>query len=478
MVELTLIEEAVQANHERRCRIKAAWEAYEGNLPKPLKVAPGDFDDNCLIPLGQVVVNKGVAFLFPEGVKFELETETDGAETEADRWLDKAWKANRFATTLMNLGINGGVCGDVFLRLVPRPEYPRVVVMDTADVDVIWEEDDIECERAFVYQRTTGASQGNEPVVKRTVFYNEGTPERQRWSITEYESRERGNTFTQVGPVVMWPYPWAPIVHCQNLPQPNVYYGYSDLEPCVVGLNNSVNFVETNTGRIIRFHAHPLPVVEGASAPRAAPGAVHGGRVPGQLEVGPDKVLYLPQGTIKNLEMQSDLASSQNQAERLLDRYFEATRVPRVATGKLDSIGQLSGLALKLLYGPLLEKTGTKRVLYGEMLCEVSRRMLEMGGKAKGAAVVIHFPDPLPANEKEAADTAAVKNDLGVSRHTLLQELGYDPETEEQKRQQERETDAELGSKLLDDFNAGREGANPDEQRPPTGNPATAPPNR
>lgn len=485
MLELKLIEDAHQADHERRCRISDAWRAYEGDLPKPLKVAPGDPDDNTRIPLGQVVVNKGVSFLFPDGVKFELEKEEGAAdvESEAERWLDKAWKANRLGSTLLMLGINGGVCGDAFLRLLPGREYPRVVVLDPQCCFVIWDDDDITQEKAFIIRQNAGAKDG--AYIKQQVIQNEGTPEAPRWTITEYVNKLAGRwsiatVWEQVGPAIVWRWPWAPVLHCQNLPCPNSYYGYSDLEPAVNALNQAVNFVETNTGRIIRFHAHPQTVVTGSPAPRqpANPVAAAAAGQAGKLEIGPNKVWYLAQGDVKNLEMQSDLASSQAHAERLLDRYYETTRVPRVATGKLDSIGQLSGLALKLLFGPLLEKTEQKRPLYGEMLQECCARMLEMGGKGEGASIVTHWPSPLPSNKKEEADTASVLNDLGVSKHTLIQELGYDPETEQQKREAERETDMQLGDRLLQDFNAGRNGASPDVQQQQQRNPSPPAPNR
>ena len=72
--------------------------------------------------------------------------------------------------------------------------------------------------------------------------------------------------------------------------------------------------------------------------------------------------------------MQSDLTSSLAYYARLKEALHEVSRVPEVATGKLESTGALSGVALQLLYGPLVQATEAKRLTYGEMLTELNLR--------------------------------------------------------------------------------------------------------
>lgn len=58
--------------------------------------------------------------------------------------------------------------------------------------------------------------------------------------------------------------------------------------------------------------------------------------------------------------MQGDLSDSIEYAERLKRDLHETSRVPEVATGKLDSAAGLSGVALQILYQPLTQKTNAK----------------------------------------------------------------------------------------------------------------------
>lgn len=57
------------------------------------------------------------------------------------------------------------------------------------------------------------------------------------------------------------------------------------------------------------------------------------------------------------------------------------------------------------------------------------------------ATVEITWESPEPVAEKDALESAMMKLSLGVSRHTLLGELGYDPDREEVKRAAERAED-------------------------------------
>lgn len=445
MIAQLQLEHAHQADHERRLRIMQAWRAYEGDLPKPLKVEPGEVDDNIRLPLGQVVVNKGVSFLFPEGISFEVD---GAAASEANTWLTQCWEANRLMTTLLQTGINGAVCGDVFLKIKPGKPFPRVIVLDPADVTVHTEEDDYQQVLAYVLQWNTVSRTTGKPIVRRQVIEHE-SPDAPRWSVSDYEQNGANWILLQE---TTWHYPWAPIVHCQNLPCPNAFHGYSDLEPSVLHVNNALNFVVSNTGRIIRFHAHPLTVATGVG--------------PGDLVTKIGQMLKLAnvQATVKNLEMESDLGSSLTFARDLKSFFHEISRIPEVATGKVEDLGQLSGLALQILYQPLLEKTRDKRVLYGEMLRTLNRRLLELGGKGKDHVVKTHWPPVLPSDPKGDAETALLHSQLGVSDDTLQTRLGFDPEDEKKKKAEERKNAGAVGADLLRQFDRGRGSANPDDE--------------
>lgn len=102
-----------------------------------------------------------------------------------------------------------------------------------------------------------------------------------------------------------------------------------------------------------------------------------------------------------------------------------------MTTGKFDNIGQLSGLALDILYGPLLQRTQVKRRTYGDMLAELNRRLLAFGGFGEENEVATHWPELLPSDAQGEAQTLQTHQDMGiVSRETIQAKLGYNAETE------------------------------------------------
>src|SRR5690606_17095649 len=112
-----------------------------------------------------------------------------------------------------------------------------------------------------------------------------------------------------------------------------------------------------------------------------------------------------------------DLAGTLNYQHLLHEAFHEITRLPTVAAGKLEQTGQLSGVALSILYGPLVELTEAKRRSYGPMLCELGRRVLELSG-IRGVTPTVPWPEVVPHDpEGEAAMYEAHKR-LGVSKHT------------------------------------------------------------
>jgi hypothetical protein len=121
-------------------------------------------------------------------------------------------------------------------------------------------------------------------------------------------------------------------------------------------------------------------------------------------------------------------------------------------TGKLEGTGALSGVALRILYGPLEEKTQSKRLTYGEMLIELCRRLLEMGGFGSENIVTIEWPAIVPANEVEEREVAIMDEQLGASKDTLLTRLGYDADEEKEKRDAQG---ADMADQLLTAFDRG-----------------------
>lgn len=433
------VQEQTVEERARLARYQTAWDAYFGNMPDPLKVKPGQANDNVKVNYARLIVDVGASDLFGEEPKFDLDPDSN-EPSPAQIWLDECWRRNRKQILLQKAAINGGVCGHVFLKIVPRVgDVPRLILLSPEYVSVVTDPDDIDQVWRYIIQYTARDPQTGKPLTIRQVIERDDAG---RWTVIDQVSRNRGAWETRQS--IAWPYSWPPIIDCQNLPSPNEYYGIADIEEDVLSLNGAYNFALSNTQRIIRFHAHPKTWGRGFTAK--------------ELNIGVDDTIILqsPTAELHNLEMQGDLSSSIEYGERLKRGLHETSRTPEVATGKLDSTAGLSGVALQILFQPLTQKTSGKRLTYGEMLIELNRRLCEMGGFGRGGLCSILWGELRPTSALEERQVLLLDKQLGASQDTLLHKAGYDPDAEREKREQEA-TGVDLADQLLGAFDRGQE---------------------
>jgi hypothetical protein len=399
---------------DKQLNIGLWWNYYNGVHRKMLKARHG-IDDNLTVNLVRLAVDKVVSYLFGKGLHFEV-----GAEgmDEQDAYLVDVWGANRQSLLLQQVGTSGAVAGHVFLKIL-EGDPPRLINLDPSVIQVGVNPDDYTEVRAFRMEWLSRDSSG-EKIKRIQVIARENE---QAWSITDSVQRvDAPNQATVVNQVV-WKYPFAPIVHCQNLPRPFEFYGVSDVEQ-LIALQDTVNFTVSNIGKILRLHGHPKTIGSGFTAK--------------ELQTSPDEMFILPSPDAKvyNLEMQSDLSSSIEFYKRLIEAWHEIARIPTVSAGNLDNVGSLSGVALRILYEPLIELVESKRETYGAMLVELNQNLLAMrfGGAPGDYSVRVVWSELLPRNMTEEAQVALLKQQIGVSQETLLRELGYDPELEARRR--------------------------------------------
>lgn len=388
----------------RQERIASAWRAYYGEAPRPLKTARGEPDDNVTLNYARLVVDQGVSFLMGRGPTFEVDDERAGA------WLDAVWEANHRAALLHHLALNGAIAGQAFLDIsVPAKGLPRLTATDPQAVTIRHEPDDVDGAVGIEVAWHGIDPITGRPVARRRLMERKGAG----WSIRDEESVGDSALWRLVSSS-RWPYPWPPLAWCRNLPAPNSLWGVSDLEPDILGVCRSMDFVLSNMARILRYHAHPRTIGTGFVADTI------GG------SVDDITVLPSPEARIYNLEMQGDLGSSVELYRRLKEAFHELARSPQVAAGHAEGLGQSSGVALQVLYQPLVEKTRTKQMLYGDLLAATSRRLLEIGGFGPAVSVRVHWPALLPVDPRAEAETALLHQQLGADPAMLRQRLGID----------------------------------------------------
>lgn len=432
--------EAVQEDEATRLtRYRAAWEAYEADYPKPLAIRPRpgrtSVDDNVLLGWASEVVDTSVTWLFKDDLTFDVYDPAnpdaiDSPEVaEAQRWLAEVWAHNSKMTTLQKLGINGAVCGHAYLRIRPietaeqaafraTPELIRLQALDPANVTVTWDQDDIG--RAVRYDvEWIALDPSGEPFVRRTRVELLDS----NWWMFDERSTMEGDWYPIAEPV-QWPFPWSPVADCQNLVAPNVYYGNPDLDPLLVQLVKAAIARASDLARTHRLHAHPQPYAKGMTPQQAA-----------MISLGIDQLAALPnpEAELAFLEIGSDASTSLEFLRWLKEQVREHARIPEVAGGKIDNAGSLSGVALNILFQPLLSKTEQKRRTYGELIDATNRHLLQLAGWDSYRAR-IQWPELLPSDPKAEAETALLKEQLGVSTETLVGEMGYDAATEQARR--------------------------------------------
>lgn len=437
-----LLEATAEADRRRWQRIHRAWQIYRGDQPKPLRVLPGEPDDNIRLNLSGLVVDTGVDALFGQDIRIEV-MDGESVDDDATAYIHGVLDRNREMLLFQLAATNGAVAGQSALRILPVPEgapvgsLPRVIAVDPEMLRVVWSPDDVGVVEAYVLQWLAVDERGK-TYGKRQVIQRDGS----EWQIIDQESRDaQGAKWVTVPDgVTRWRFPWAPIIDTQNLPEPNAYWGRPDLTEDVLETQLAINRVLSNAARVQRIHGHPKVVAKGVGD--------------GDLDVGPDEAIVLPDtdSEVSLLEPKATVADHIELFKTVKSALHEISRVPEITAGKLDNVGQLSGLALKILYGPLVRKTEVKRRLYGAMVTELASRLMDMGGLGYPENVEIRWPEIIPDDPIMEATAAEALQRAGVSVATTIGEMGYDPELEAEQRAQDQ---TNIGAALLTAFDRG-----------------------
>ena len=469
-------EDVIKAEQARRAVIREAWKYYDGWHASPLKVTPGQRDDNILLNFCRVLVNDSVAWLFghPEtGVlKFAVDAPTvpdavedaeireDGTDTPLEKaiaLLERVYTASGGFAFFQRWGMHGTLAGHSFVKLVPRKAPgtatgalltldestpARLVVLDPEQVAVMTDPADTTRPMAFkVEWERTLAENGRKTVyLYRQLVVRTSEEEPEAWVIADFRAKKlKKRTWELVNGPFAWPYAWCPIVDTPNLLHGKNYWGITDLED-VTRVNDAINFSASNTGRILKFHGHPKTIATGVPADGIVPTAV-------------DDLWAVdaPDAKVYNLEMQSDLSAAQNFVDMLRMAFWTIGRGLDLSVFK-DRIGQVTNFGLRILAHRALTKNGDKRVLYGQALKQINAHLLEMGGLT-GYTTTTTWPDPLPADPQTEVSTQEAERRLGVvSKQTIAEERGRSWEVERARMEEEQKNSMNLGQFLTDQF--------------------------
>ena len=396
--------EYIEDSRTRLARYRQAWDFYLGNQ------YDDPFDEGelkTIVNFTQLVADIGVDWRLAKGWSV---TCSSGNALIAEM-LNTIWESNYRMTTCQSLGLMGAVTGDTFLMVFVETkengkELPKAQ----------WRIRLLPLNPAFCFPLFNPTSPGDllsiliqcpilEPETsERKLFSMQMTPT--SWTIWHDDVK----IATKPNPLGT-----VPVVHIRNFINPISCFGISDIQS-IVPLNSAYNDVQNVIRRVLAYHAEPTTVVYGAKV--------------GDMERGAKRVWSgLPaDARVENLALNAELVEARNSANDYRDLIAQLSRIPKnLFTGDFSAISNTSGLALQLMFGPLLDKTERRRRNYSDGFAKVNRLILMVAERILGIdvsiladfpesryAMVTKFTSPLPFDEKGALDAAQMKLNMRI----------------------------------------------------------------
>jgi hypothetical protein len=377
-------------------------------------------------------------FTFARGAHFKAPDQT---EAIVPALLKRVWEVdNNKESILWEMGQQGGVSGDCFVKVAWDPEYVdpagqfhpgrvRILPLNSAYCFPEWHPHDRERMIRFKlkYRFWGTAPEGTRQVYTYTEILTEET-------IEEYVNDELIDQRPNPLGVI-------PVVHIPNVRVSGSPWGLSDISD-IIGLNREYNEKSLEVSDIINYHAAPVTIITGAKA--------------SNLEKGPKKVWSLPQkeATAFNLEGgTAAIPAALEYLEGIKRAMHEMTGVPESALGQMQPISNTSGVALAIQYQPMMQRYNTKKMTYTVGLQKINEYVLRTlfffdpetliydpnteGILEEGQPPVldprdpiiyqsyVHWPPPLPVDALVKLNEIQVKMALGLeSKRGALAELG------------------------------------------------------
>jgi hypothetical protein len=430
---------------------------YDGDHPDQLNVKKNSYDDNFSMNYVGLAISRGVSRLFNNGIEFKITDETQ------KKFLDEVWDANKQEQLLYQLGLNGSVYGTPFLKIVPdgiinrktgKP-IARLIALDPEITRVEVNPFDVDEPEKYIIEFSIKDD-------KETKSYKEVTRQAKEDDFQDPESAvdswivEHWIINKQTGgkwmldpenPPYQWPYDFPPIIHWKNLPSLKASHGWrgsTDME-WALGVQNKLNFADSNINKTIRLNSAPPTIVTGVTQ---AP----------EMGTGPGSLSWFtnPETKVINLQANADIEGSMLYAKSLESGIFELMReVPPAVVAQLGS--GLTNFVMRVVYSDAIDKTDTKRELYGDAILEINRRLLVLNGNESADPGLIVWGAALPENpvEQIATDTFLLDKGL-VSKKTIAEKYDVDYDAEQSQLTIEATQKNALGGNLLRDFIAGR----------------------
>jgi Phage portal protein, SPP1 Gp6-like len=401
-----------------------------------------------------------INFTFGKGVSFRSPKETEAIVPDL---LERVWETdNNKATVLWEIGQQGSVSGDCFIKVAYEEGYK-----DPAGREHPGRVRILPLNSSFAFPEFH--PHDRERLIRFKLKYRfwgtslEGT--RQVFTYTEILTDDIIEEYINDELIDSRPNPLGviPVVHIPNVRISGSPWGLSDCND-IININRAYNETATDIADIVNYHAAPVTVIIGAKA--------------SQLEKGANKVWGgLPKDAkVENLEGGAQgLKGAMDFMELLKKSMHEMVGVPETALGQAMPVSNTSGVALSIMFQPLMNRYHQKIVQYAHGLERINELVL-LSLALKEPEVftwdpvtkttplkpgqlaqldfndpityrsIVHFPQPLPLDKLIAINEVQSMLSLGLeSKEGALRILGEEFPAEKL---------TEIRQELLDDARA------------------------
>jgi hypothetical protein len=355
--------------------------------------------------------------------------------------LKRVWEIDNVKdNVLWEIGQQGSVAGDVFVKVAYEPSYTdgvgqvhpgrvRLLPLHPAHCFPEWHPHD------------------NDRLIRFKLKYRfwgtapEGT--RQVFTYTEILTDDVIEEYVNDELIDSRPNPLAtiPVVHIPNIRVSASPWGASDIAD-VIPLNREYNEKAMEISDILNYHSAPVTIMTGAKM--------------NNLERGAKKVWAIPNEKASVFNLEGGVAAvgpGLEYLERIKHAMHEMTGVPGGALGEIQPISNTSGVALSITYQPMMQRYHMKQMTYSEGFQKINALVLRtlytfepntvlydpttegmkdedqppMLNPADPMAyhTVVHWPPPLPIDALIALNEIQMKMGLGLeSKRGALQTLG------------------------------------------------------
>ena len=367
----------------------------------------------------------------------------DAAPDDAQTLIDTTWgRKEKRIPLLLDLEMNGAMAGRAFLRIQPqkKPKTYRLIPVDPATVSVLTAPQD--CETVLIFCTEYATTQEIDGKMSKVMYREEisridpdddgddGDPFADvdaTWQIQHWSRVGDKGAWTPAGEPILWDYPFPPLFSCKNLPRPNSFWGTPDVTSSIIGMNTALNLNQSSINRLEKLFGGPILYANGAGQ--------------GNIDLAPGKIIGLGtvEGKITAVALPTDTANAMTFGGDIRSNIDEQSGVPGVAIGRIKDMphGTMSGIAIELLFQPLIKKTDKKRCLYGELIIDVCKALFVLAGMSGDIDVTLNWQSALPSDDLQSVQAAIAKKEIGISDTTLQQEIGYDPIEQANLRQVE-----------------------------------------